>query len=587
VHLFWEAHLRHKWSLFLAYAMRLPSFVLQNTLVPLVVAYGLQAIVERHFQSVPYYAAGVVGLTLLFGLLQGLGTWAVTTNAVQNGLYVQRLVFANYLNKDYEFYGNTYYGALGAQAARLRDAISEYGKLMTLDIPRDAITVLTGLIIISLSSLLLAGVTLLCMLFVLSYTLWGSRFRVRYRRKLSEASSELAGVIGDALTHTTTVKSFANEAYEQQRLDKSLLPWGKAQFASWNTSVPADAGRNVLAAATIAILLIMTASLYHKGSVSFAIVTLVQLYVLKMITVTQDIAETIKAYEAVMGSCYSPIKTMLLQPAVADPDQPAKPPKSPIRELCCQHVSYAYEGRANKPAVKNFSLTIYQGERIGLVGYSGSGKTTLTKLILRFLDADSGEITINGIPITRLRQRDLRQLIAYVPQEPLLFHRSVAENISYGRPAASRAALLRASRMAHVSEFVTDLPNKYDTLVGERGVKLSGGQRQRVAIARAIIKDAPILILDEATSALDSKSEKLIQNALWNLMKDRTALVIAHRLSTIQRMDRIVVMDKGRLVQLGTHQELLDDKEGIYATLWAHQSGGYIGVPKEPTKAEP
>jgi ATP-binding cassette subfamily B protein len=165
-----------------------------------------------------------------------------------------------------------------------------------------------------------------------------------------------------------------------------------------------------------------------------------------------------------------------------------------------------------------------------------------------------------------------------VPQEPLLFHRSILDNIAYGSPRASHAAVLRAAKAAYVDEFVGQLPKGYDTLVGERGVKLSGGQRQRVAIARALLKDAPILVLDEATSALDSRSEQLIQKALWKLMKDRTALVIAHRLSTIQRMDRIAVMDKGTIVQLGTHEQLLKDKKGIYAKLWAHQSGGYVGV---------
>jgi ATP-binding cassette subfamily B protein len=579
--LFWRASFQQKWSLWLAYIGRLPSFFLQNTIVPLAVAYGLQAIVEHRFNAVAGYAWSVLWLTVLAGLLLALGTWAVARNAIVAGEYVQRAVFANYLDKDYEFYGNTYYGALGAQAVRLRDAASDYGKLVTLDIPKEVITVGTGLVVIGFSSLPLAAITLVCMLFVLSYTMWSSRWRVRHRRKLSEVSSVLAGVIGDALTHSVTVKSFAAEGYEQGRLDEALKPWAKAQFASWTTSIPADVGRNTLAAVTIAILLLMTASLYHKGTISFAVVALVQLYVLRMIAVTQDIAETVKAYETAMGSCYQSVKTMLIEPTVADSNDPVHlPMRTAPHELRCHNIRFAYDGNKKKLVIKDFSLTVKQGEKVGLVGYSGSGKTTLTKLILRFLDVERGSIEIDGIPINTMRQQELRRLIAYVPQEPLLFHRSIAENIVYGNPSANRKALLAAARMAHVDEFAEDLPDKYETLVGERGVKLSGGQRQRVAIARAIIKDSPILILDEATSALDSKSEKLIQKALWNLMKDRTALVIAHRLSTIQRMDRIAVIDKGKLVQIGTHDELLREPAGIYATLWAHQSGGYIGEPK-------
>jgi ATP-binding cassette subfamily B protein len=242
-------------------------------------------------------------------------------------------------------------------------------------------------------------------------------------------------------------------------------------------------------------------------------------------------------------------------------------------------VTYQYpEAGKKQSAVKNFSLAIKPGEKIGLVGYSGSGKTTLSKLLLRFMDTTQGSIAINGIDIRELRQKDLRKLVGYVPQEPLLFHRTIRENIAYGRPSATEKQIMQAARMAYVHEFAKTLPNKYDTIVGERGVKLSGGQRQRVAIARALLKDAPILVLDEATSALDSESENLIQEALWHLMEERTAVVIAHRLSTIKRLDRIVVMDKGKIVQIGTHQQLLKDNEGIYARLWAHQSDGYIGA---------
>jgi ATP-binding cassette subfamily B protein len=226
--------------------------------------------------------------------------------------------------------------------------------------------------------------------------------------------------------------------------------------------------------------------------------------------------------------------------------------------------------------VKDFSLDIKPGEKVGLVGYSGSGKTTLTKLLLRFIDVTSGKIVINGVNIRDIRQSALRDVIAYVPQEPLLFHRSIGENISYGKPNASQKELLRAAKTANVDEFVKQLPSDYETLVGERGIRLSGGQRQRVAIARAVLKSSPILVLDEATSALDSESEKYIQTALWKLMEGRTALVIAHRLSTIRRMDRIVVMNKGQIVQEGTHKQLLKDKNGIYAKLWSHQSDGYI-----------
>ena len=223
----------------------------------------------------------------------------------------------------------------------------------------------------------------------------------------------------------------------------------------------------------------------------------------------------------------------------------------------------------------DLSLSIKPGEKVGLVGHSGSGKTTFTRLLLRFSDIDGGAIKLDDQDIRAITQDDLHKKIAYVPQEPLMFHRSLADNIRYGNFSASQKEIERVAKLAHADDFIKDQPKGYETLVGERGVKLSGGQRQRIAIARAMLKDAPILVLDEATSALDSESEVLIQDALWKLMEGRTAIVIAHRLSTIQKMDRIVVMDNGSIVEEGTHKELIA-KKGVYASLWDHQTGGFI-----------
>ena len=223
----------------------------------------------------------------------------------------------------------------------------------------------------------------------------------------------------------------------------------------------------------------------------------------------------------------------------------------------------------------HLNLKIQPSEKIGLVGSSGGGKSTFTKLLQREMDIESGTIMIDGHDISKLRLQDVRQAISLVPQEPMLFHRSIADNIGYAYPDVALKDIKRVAKLAHADQFISSLPQGYDTPVGERGVKLSGGQRQRIAIARAMLKDAPILVLDEATSALDSESEVLIQDALWKLMEGRTAIVIAHRLSTIQKMDRIIVLDNGNIVEQGSHAELLK-RNGRYAKLWAHQSGGFI-----------
>jgi ATP-binding cassette subfamily B protein len=269
-------------------------------------------------------------------------------------------------------------------------------------------------------------------------------------------------------------------------------------------------------------------------------------------------------------------------PTVLDSVSP-EPLRLTTAQIHFSQVTFAYPGAP--PLFTGLDLIVPSGSKIGLVGRSGGGKTTLLRLLLRLMDVDQGHIFIGDQDIARLRQADLRSLIAYVPQEPVMFHRTLRDNIVFARPNASDADIHRAAQAAHVTDFAQALPDGLDTMVGERGIKLSGGQRQRVAIARAILRDAPILLLDEATSALDSESENLIQHALWQLMASRTALVVAHRLSTVIRMDRLVVLDHGRIVEQGTHHQLLD-RRGIYAMLWHHQSGGFLADNIDPAPCD-
>ena len=256
---------------------------------------------------------------------------------------------------------------------------------------------------------------------------------------------------------------------------------------------------------------------------------------------------------------------------------------APRRRCGLEQVTFAHAGAA--PLFAGLDLTVPSGTKIGLVGRSGGGKSTLIRLLLRLMDVDQGRILVGGQDISRLRQADLRSLIAYVPQDPAMFHRTLRDNIAFARPGASDTEIHRAALAAHVTEFAEGLPDGFDTMVGERGIKLSGGQRQRVALARAILRDAPILLLDEQTSALDSESEILTQRALWRLMDGRTALVAA-RLSTVVRMDQLVVLDSGRIVEQGTHDELLEMRS-TYAKLWHHQSGGFLAEKHDSAGTSP
>lgn len=575
--LFWRANAVDKTGFIIWLLTRPPALLIYNVIIPFQVAYGLQAIITRQFDRVSDYAYAILFSGIAYCVLWAVGGVAICRNGKAGTEFIQKEVFANYLDKDYEFYNNTFLGSLGAQATRLKDAFNEYCTLVMNSVTKQVIIVVTSIAIIAYQSVTLAAVTLASMVLILSFTIASSKWRLKYRRLLSEANSEVAGVVGDALGHGVTVKSFAAEEYEQSHLNKSLKKQVSTQYWSWMSSIPADVGRMLLAAIATLVLLLLTSRLYEQNAIPIAIVVLVQLYVIKLVNSTQEIAELIKTYEAIMSGAHQAVKTMLIKPTILDKVDVKRLPKNVKYDIGLKNVNFQYEDAPkNVYAVKDFNLEIAQGEKVGLVGYSGSGKTTLTKLLLRFMDVTGGSITIGGLDIRDITQKELRTSIAYVPQEPLLFHRSIAENIAYGKPSASKSTVLKAGKSAYVDEFVEELSKGYDTLVGEKGVKLSGGQRQRVAIARALLKDAPVLVLDEATSALDSRSEQYIQKALWRLMEGRTALVIAHRLSTIQRMDRIVVMDKGKIVEVGTHNELLKRKNGIYAKLWEHQSGGYL-----------
>jgi ATP-binding cassette subfamily B protein len=320
---------------------------------------------------------------------------------------------------------------------------------------------------------------------------------------------------------------------------------------------------------------VVSLNLVATGQINIGQLVLIQLYYINIIMSLWGVPRVVRRIEQSFADSTEMTEILYMKPEIKDP---SKPLMCNIKNGSIEFDNVTFDHKdagESDPLFEKLSFKIKNGEKIGLAGPSGGGKTTLTKLILRMSDIDNGTIKIDRQDISKLEQTDLRECITYVPQEPILFHRSLLENISYGNPNASLDDCVGSAVQAHADEFISSLKDGYDTLVGERGVKLSGGQRQRVAIARAMLKDAPILILDEATSALDSESEKLIQDALWKLMQDRTAIVIAHRLSTIQKLDRILVLDKGQIVEEGSHKDLIA-KKGLYAKLWEHQTGGFL-----------
>jgi ATP-binding cassette, subfamily B, bacterial len=387
--------------------------------------------------------------------------------------------------------------------------------------------------------------------------------------------STQTGHLADAIANVMAVKSFAGERYERQRFAEaterthdSLLRLSRAHMRqmAWFGGLTSVISIGAFAVATDGVV---------SGGAELGTMFLIVNYTISAVQQLFKFSSSgLRTYNRAFGDAADMIEILQRESDVRDPAEP-EPSQIGAGEVRFEDVTFRHAG-ARDTLFDGLNLRIEEGERVGLVGHSGAGKTSFTRLLLRFSDLDGGRILLDGQDISRITQADLRAAIAYVPQEPLLFHRSISDNIAYGRLDADQSEIELAATQANVTEFVSTLPYGFDTLVGERGIKLSGGQRQRIAIARAMLKDAPILLLDEATSALDSGSEVLIQDALWTLMEGRTTIVIAHRLSTIQRMDRIIVLDEGRIVEMGAHSELLDNPDGVYASFWAHQSGGFL-----------
>jgi ATP-binding cassette subfamily B protein len=413
----------------------------------------------------------------------------------------------------------------------------------------------------------------------LVYITWASAKMTPLRTRSHEIYRQVTGEVADIITNIVAFKASGKERQARSRVQK-LAEEETAIFADRrSTRVLLDLPRDLITNAGMALALYVVVTSGGNSHNLVAATVLTVTYMIQIIRNVGDVPQLVETQDNYVAKVFPAIQYLgSTQESVADPPHP-KPLNIGAGVIQLDHVSFSYpsDNGQRVSVFSDLSVTIEGGEKVGIVGLSGAGKSTLASLLMRFDDVQEGAIRIDGTDLREVRQSELRRQIAYVPQEPLLFHRSIRDNIAYFDEHATQADIERAARAAHAHHFVDRLPQAYDSMVGERGVKLSGGQKQRIVIARSILKNAPIMLFDEATSALDSESEQIIQRALPGIMGHHTAIVIAHRLSTIAGLDRILVMHDGVIVEQGSHDELLA-LDGRYARLWHRQVEGQAAV---------
>ncbi len=504
-----------------------------------------------------------------------LQDWSVMELEMNGNYHLARLCFDTLANQSMTFHNSRFGGSLVSQTSRFTGGYSGLVDVVVYSlIPTVAAIVCTIVTLAPVAPLfVLVLFVLLTVYVVVAYTM--------YQRILplsaatASAQSKLSGVLSDAVTNILAVKTCGREDYERNLFNEA----DQEAMAAESKSMNAMLTRGAMTSTLITIIMFVTSIFVCGGNAWYGISagTLVMMfsYTYQLSMRFNYINSMMQRMNRAVGDAAEMTK-ILDEPRLVEDAPDAQPLRVTQGAIDFCHLSFRYHDAAEGDYVfKDLDLHVTPGQRMGLVGRSGSGKTTLTKLLLRLSDVQGGHIYVDGQDVSACTQQSLRRQIAYVPQEALLFHRSIRENIAYGRPEATDEQILDAARLANASEFIDRLPLGLDTMVGERGVKLSGGQRQRIAIARAILSDCPILVLDEATSALDSESEALVQGALENLMAGRTSLVVAHRLSTVAALDRIVVLDEGEIVEDGTHAEL-SQAGGTYESLWDRQSGAFL-----------
>ncbi len=571
------------WQSAMKYPVRTITAVLGSTVTsivggfagPLVIALILERIQQGTISLDSSWALiFLYALTQIYGQIIGwrLNYYCLRTMQALATKDLYNKIFSKLTEHSLNFHSDRFGGSLVSQTSKLIGSFGTFWDTLIFTAIPTAAGLAAATIILSFYFWQYAVVLLAISIVYILAVYYGSRFMFKRYTAESQANTASNGYVADAVTNVMTIKSHGHEEVELKNLNNKVETWRQKALSTMRGFIRVSTAYSSLTTIMNLVAIVAAIIAVENKSISIGAVYLAVSYTFTITGRLWDIIYVMSSYNRIIGDANDMTEILRLKPSVKDLSSDSISVSDGYIKI--NNMSFSHKGHKEK-LFENFSLHIKPDQRVGLVGVSGSGKTTLTKLLLRFSDVNDGNIEIDGQDIKMVTQHSLRRSIAYVPQEPMLFHRSISENIAYGKLDATKAEILAAAEKAQAREFIEKLPKGFDTLVGERGVKLSGGQRQRIAIARAILKDSPIIVLDEATSALDSESEVLIQEALKKLMQSRTSIVIAHRLSTISHLDRIVVLDKGKIIEQGSHKELLE-RNGKYAKLWSHQSGGFL-----------
>ncbi|MFA6353456.1 MAG: ABC transporter ATP-binding protein [Candidatus Paceibacterota bacterium] len=572
---FWQVIRRFKWSFFTV-LIATTLFSVLDVYIPFQFLKLWNVLSTNNFSFIST-ARSIIILIFILGffrfILARISGFSLAYFEAETMAGLREQAFSYMIGHPYSFFANNFVGSLTQKINKYARAFERLTDRMVADgLPLVVRSASMFIAVYSLFPKYAYILGIFCLVFLLTALIY-IKFKIKYDVIAALADTRTTGVLADAIGNHSSIQIFTGHKYEEDRTGEIIQKQRKATVFNWFLWEGLNAIQSFYSLAIGPLVLWIALNDWELGIVTVPFMVLLQSYLVRLIDNLWSFGGIVRTFYDSFADAQE--MAIILNTQYEIIDKTEKVAKSIKGEVAFNNVTYVYKNNNNK-ILNDFSLTIPPGQKIAIVGSSGSGKTTIVRLLMRFFDITSGEITIDRINISKISQKNLREQIAFVPQDPVLFHRTLMENIRYGRRDATDEEVLKAATLAHCDEFIDSLPFGYETYVGERGVKLSGGERQRVAIARAIIKNAPILILDEATSSLDSHSEALIQDALTKLIAGKTTIVIAHRLSTIRQMDRIIVLDKGKIVEDGVHDELANKKDGFYKKLWDLQAGGFL-----------